>query len=975
LPDRQSDRPDRVVIAGGGVVGITLALLLAQRGIATVVLEREDAPRMLPRAHAINPRTIEILRELSVDADQLRDIAAPRDLTSEVRFVTTLTGVCFGTLPYERQGDDIAGLAATGTLNIPQPALESVLFDLAAVEPLIDLRRGHEWVACQQDGETVVSTVHGPDGEYALGSRFFVAADGAGSPVRAHLGVAMSGVDKIASAVSMIFAADLTEVVRTRPGVLNWVFAPALKGTLLSYMPDRLWGYNVALPPGRVDMAAFTGDLALGYIRAALGAAADDVPVEVIAVTPWTLYAEVAEQYRVGNIFLAGDAAHRFPPTGGLGLNTGLQDAHNLAWKLAAVLDGWAPDSLLDTYVAERRAVARRNADQSLANLGAMRALDFLNAAAQSDDAAASFVADPANAADVADAVEQQRFHFDSVALQLGFSYNPQDPPITDVTHFVPRAVPGRRLPHGWVDVNGTRPAVMDLVDTHGFTVLLLDEQAAAPQIDPRLPVTVVHLDRQAVDVAAWLNDVELTTAAAVLIRPDGHILDVAANGEDPQRFCPAITALLDGPADTTQPERKAMTGTFRDHLYPLNHPRLAGLDRYDAAGYTDAMKNQPLIGDALKFWQEQLETTTFEGITADGTLIAGLYPLGGHEAAPTATAVTAANSLIDALAPALRSQLVHPAGSKVWRAWMNPEFYLNRFGLRLEEHDPAMRALALNLIRASVSEQGYELIHNIMLTNGFLGELVALPRLLNENSYNINIFGTPSPVEPWGWNLYGHHLCLNCLFIGDQQVFTPIFFGAEPNTIDTGEHAGTELFTRHQQGGLDFVRGLPVGLAEKATLYRDKRDPTMPPGRLHPADELHLGGAFQDNRIIPTEGLCLAACPAEKQELLVELVDVFLAYQPDGPRAARLAAVREHVDDAWFCWIGGTGDTDPFYYRIQSPVILIEFDHHAGVWLANTEPERFHIHTLVRTPNGNDYGAALVSQFTAAPQLLDQPQ
>ena len=175
-----------MVIGGGGVVGITLALLLAQRGVATVVLERQDAPRTLPRAHAINPRTIEVLRELSVNADQLRDIAAPHDLTSEVRFVTTLTGVCFGTLPYERQGDDIAGFAATGTLNIPQPALEAVLFDLSATEPLIDLRRGHEWVACQQDGQIVVSTVRGPEGEYALCSRFFVAADGAGSPVRTH---------------------------------------------------------------------------------------------------------------------------------------------------------------------------------------------------------------------------------------------------------------------------------------------------------------------------------------------------------------------------------------------------------------------------------------------------------------------------------------------------------------------------------------------------------------------------------------------------------------------------------------------------------------------------------------------------------------------------------------------------------------------------------------------------------------------
>ena len=141
-----------VVVAGGGVVGITLALLLAKSGIATIVLERDLDPRDLPRAHAINPRSLEVLRELSIDADQLLPVAAPRELTSEVRFVTTMTGHCFGTLPYERQGDSIGELAAVGTVNVPQPALESVLFELAAAQPLIDVRRGHDWVASQPTG-------------------------------------------------------------------------------------------------------------------------------------------------------------------------------------------------------------------------------------------------------------------------------------------------------------------------------------------------------------------------------------------------------------------------------------------------------------------------------------------------------------------------------------------------------------------------------------------------------------------------------------------------------------------------------------------------------------------------------------------------------------------------------------------------------------------------------------------------------
>jgi 2-polyprenyl-6-methoxyphenol hydroxylase-like FAD-dependent oxidoreductase len=170
-----------VVVAGGGVVGITLALLLAEHGIATVVLERNLALQELPRAHAVNPRSLEVLRELSIDVDQLTPIAAPKELTSEVRFVTSMTGHCFGTLPYERQGDCIGGLAATGTVNVPQPALESVLFDLAETQPLIDVRRGHDWVASQQTGEIVTSTVRAAGRDYLIESRFLVAADGAGS--------------------------------------------------------------------------------------------------------------------------------------------------------------------------------------------------------------------------------------------------------------------------------------------------------------------------------------------------------------------------------------------------------------------------------------------------------------------------------------------------------------------------------------------------------------------------------------------------------------------------------------------------------------------------------------------------------------------------------------------------------------------------------------------------------------------------
>jgi 2-polyprenyl-6-methoxyphenol hydroxylase-like FAD-dependent oxidoreductase len=533
-----------VVIAGGGVVGITLALLLARRRVPTVVLEQALEPQRLPRAHAVNPRTIEILNaELGITTDALRAVAAPKELTAEVRFVTTLTGHCFGTVPYERQDDDVLAVTPAPLLNVPQPDLEAILFDRLAAEPLVDLRRGHSWTGLEQDDDGVTSSVHTEDGTYELASRYLVGADGAGSRVREALGITMSGEDEVASAVSITFAADLRELVRTRPGVLHWLYGPPRRGTLIAHDPRRLWALSIKLPPGRVDMSQFRGDNALALIREALGPGAGDVAIELLGVMPWTMRAQVADAFRGGDVLLAGDAAHRFPPTGGLGLNTGVQDAHNLAWKLAAVLDGWAADALLDTYGAERSAVATRNARQSLTNFAELAPLSVLaEAPAESDpDRLEAWLAEPGRAEAIAAAIERQRPHFDSLALQLGFSYDPGDEPIDDVARFVPRAVAGRRLPHGWLTIDGDRRSVLELVDPDAFTVFLLDDRADAPDPPPGVPVSTVRLRAGDPRVAEWVAAVGLDGRSAVLVRPDGHILGVAADADELAGFAHAI--------------------------------------------------------------------------------------------------------------------------------------------------------------------------------------------------------------------------------------------------------------------------------------------------------------------------------------------------------------------------------------------------------------------------------------------------
>jgi len=404
------------------------------------------------------------------------------------------------------------------------------------------------------------------------------------------------------------------------------------------------------------------------------------------------------------------------------------------------------------------------------------------------------------------------------------------------------------------------------------------------------------------------------------------------------------------------------MSANFRDHLRPPNDPRIAGLSELDAYSHADRILRHPLAHQLFDSWRDLYEHSEFKGITTQGECLPGLFTL-QDEQAPIVASVQAAEQLLKGLTPAQTAIVQHAHDAKQWRAWMNPEVYMMRFGLRLDELEPQTRDDILAILRASLSPQGFQRARQLMQINHFLGELVNAPRVMNEFSYNFNLFGTPSATEPWGWNFYGHHLCLNCRFIGKQMVVTPVFMGAEPHAIDIGPLAGIPVFDLEERAGWELMQSLPLDLQQKAQLYALKRDPAMSPGRLAFGDELTLTGAFQDNRIVPEEGVCAMAMPAKQQAQLLALIETYLAYLPEGPRSARMRENHAHLANTWFCWIGGTDEESPFYYRIQSPVLIIEFDHHAGVFLGNPTPEKFHIHTLIRTPNGNDYGMELVRQ------------
>jgi Protein of unknown function (DUF3500) len=398
----------------------------------------------------------------------------------------------------------------------------------------------------------------------------------------------------------------------------------------------------------------------------------------------------------------------------------------------------------------------------------------------------------------------------------------------------------------------------------------------------------------------------------------------------------------------------------FRAFVPTASNPKIAPLANMDAYAYRRHVLAIPWIREWTEHWT-QLYRQPFVGITTDGNPLPSVFAV-ADEAAPCGAMTGAARRLLNRVSVQQRQQLTREIDAAEWRIWSNPEFYINQCGIRLEEQ-PELQETILDIVRASLSQIGFEKIRAVMKINGFLGVLCNAPGVMNEFSYNFTLFGNPHEHWPWGWQLFGHHLALNCFVLGDQMVLSPCFLGSEPNFIDTGPDAGTALFRDEERYGHKLMLSLPEELRRKVRIYDQMCDPAMPEGRFHRADQRQLGGAFQDNRIVPYEGANAAELPASAREQLLGIAAAFLEIMPDGPRAAKLNAIADKMNETWFSWIGGVGDDDPFYYRIQSPVIMLEFDHHSGVFLTNREPAKCHTHTIIRTPNGNDYGKDLLRQ------------
>jgi putative polyketide hydroxylase len=506
-----------VLISGGGPVGLTASLLLSQHGVRSLLVERHPGTALTPKARGINARTMEVFRQCGIDT-AVRNAGLAEGRLGLIVWAESLAGE-----EIERRVPGRAtakNMAATSVKNClcAQDDLEPVIrrFAEQAGGPEA-LRFNTELTSFSQRRGAVTGTLtdRTTGEETPFTARYLIAAEGAQSRVRRALGVKMTGEEKVYDSVNILFHADLTRSVEHRPAALYFVEQEDLRATFLTINGTDRWGFLIHSPQKfGWQPQDFTPEFCAALIRK--GAGLPDLAVSVLGISPWEASAIVADNYRLGDVFLAGDAAHEMPPTGGFGLNTGVQDVHNLAWKIAAVISGRADDRLLDSYHAERQPFGRIVTQNALAN-----ALSMGRNARQSK-------------------VLPRPEFLNEQGLIFGACYEstavvPDGTPriVLDdpVTEYVPSARPGSRAPHVWLKRGNEQISTIDLFGPHFVLLAGSDGEAwrrAAQAIGPSRPPLLAYTVGQDADLGdpdgSWHKAYGVDPGGAVLVRPDGHV-------------------------------------------------------------------------------------------------------------------------------------------------------------------------------------------------------------------------------------------------------------------------------------------------------------------------------------------------------------------------------------------------------------------------------------------------------------------
>jgi 2,4-dichlorophenol 6-monooxygenase len=570
-----------VLIVGAGPAGLTLALALARHGVAALTVEKHPSTAHTPRAHIINQRTVEIFRALGI-SEKFHEVAIPQSAMTNNLWYTTLADPEVARSETWGGGPDRAAeyfLSSPEPMaNCPQTVLEPMLL-AAAREAGADIEFQTEFVELHQDTDGVTSVIR----DRATGqtrtvrSRYVIGADGARSKVLTEAGLTVEGPDDLGRAANIWFRADLTKFFEHRPGVLSWnvmpgPLPPLRLGTLICHKRYTEFVLAFMFDPDHTVLSELAEDAMLQRIRDMVG---EDIDAEILGLAGWQVRAQVADRYSSGNVFCMGDAVHRHPPTNGLGLNMSVADAHNLAWKLAFVLDGRAGDPLLASYSAERQPVGAAGVKRAITSLGEGAAIEAAlglepNQSAEDGWKALNVLYEPGVAGDerrraLREAIELSNYQFNAHGIELGYVYQsdviteepPAPPPERDpVLYYTPTTRPGARVPHARLERNQQPLSSLDLLDPQGFTLFTgvggHSWRASADQIAQRVntPITVQVIGERGGlhdPYNDWANRSEVDTTGCVLVRPDGHVAwrSPTTTPDGPQQLSDAINRAL----------------------------------------------------------------------------------------------------------------------------------------------------------------------------------------------------------------------------------------------------------------------------------------------------------------------------------------------------------------------------------------------------------------------------------------------
>ena len=347
-----------------------------------------------------------------------------------------------------------------------------------------------------------------------------------------------------------------------------------------------------------------------------------------------------------------------------------------------------------------------------------------------------------------------------------------------------------------------------------------------------------------------------------------------------------------------------------------------------------------------------------FQGVTTSDGIIQGLFPV-KSTGQQTTLIREAAERFLATMSTADLSRVHFAISDPEWRDWSNVDVGIfPRRGISLEEMNEEQKESAWKLLAVALSAEGLEQTQNIMKTEQTLFEINGEPIRYGTEKYYITMMGIPSPDNPWGFQLDGHHLVINYFVLGDQVVMTPAFWGGEPVYADAGMYLGNHILQEEQNTGLRLMQSLDSGQRQRATIEASK------------VRNDQVAAANQDNLVLDYEGIKGSDLNSQQRLQLLNVIRSFVGALREPHAEVTMEEIGQHIDDTYFAWVGESKDDSVFYYRIHSPVILIEFDHQGPVGTLHRNPAgvptRDHIHTVVRTPNGNDYGKDLLAQHLA---------